>query len=67
MAIIKVKKVIEETVNCGDTPLHSALRFDHFDIAKSIIKVISSDSSFEGIVNIRNSDKKVSFETHTLV
>lgn len=59
MVILKIKNLLEESINYGDTPLHASLRFQHFDVAKSIIKIISSDPTLAKVVNLLNSQKKV--------
>lgn len=61
VAVEKVRALLQEPTNFGDTPLHYSLRNEQYEITQYILMILSTASSLKSIVNIQNSGRKVNF------
>ena len=57
-AVNKIKNLLQERTNYGDTPLHFSLRNEEYESVKCILCVLSCDPSFKSIINSQNSAGK---------
>jgi hypothetical protein len=57
--ITKMRNVLMETTNFGDTALHFSLRYEQYKISKCIVSILRIDSLLNEIGNIQNSSGKV--------
>lgn len=56
----KIRKVMREPAEFGDTPLHFAIRHKQHDAIKYLLKIIGTEQAYKDIVNLSNSTNHVS-------